>query len=460
MATRVFTHCSGDREQQRAAISDALQPRGGATRYSQDGRHRLIGAPAETYTRGGRRCGPPSAGRDTMQGTRTPYEGEYQPAAIAWRQPGGSVICSTRADAAMLDDVGRQPSRSPRRARNGNASAEAMRPRARRARRQSSARRRASRSLNVRSCTTGCRQPRDSRDDGRDTRVASPSSSNRDVLGRWPSRTSETATRAGSRSALRSSTLSGVVGPRASKQISRVGIGRVDVAAGIDDHRRAIDVVLEAEQVVVLVVAEAAGADDAVGDEQVVVVRAASRSCRRVENGAARRGGAGGARPSRGAIEAPPCRFPFAPLAGTARPVVARRTAPAAGPNRCRGSCGCHGAVSAQDVQPPIVGIADLRHQAVGPQHRRRENRSWRSAERGTAAGSGVPPRVGDARRAEKQFADEPMVRARTTRSRRRRAAPGRPFPARATCGTGGPTARREADRETRPPHRTGRRRC
>ena len=69
----------------------------------------------------------------------------------------------------------------------------------------------------------------------------------------------------------------GAVRHRTPEQVPGVGIGGVDVAAGIDDHRLAVHVVLEPQQVVVLVVAEPAGADDAVGDQQIVARVAASR---------------------------------------------------------------------------------------------------------------------------------------------------------------------------------------
>ena len=160
-----------------------------------------------------------------------------------------------------------------------------------------------------------------------------------------------------------------VVKRRTSKQVPRGGIRRVHVAAGIDDERRSRVVILERQLIVVLVIPEAVRADQAVGDEQTVAARAHHR-----DPGVRKQTSPLFTSPNRQRcpveIQAPPGGLPRPRGSGQRHP---RRLVE----HDCRRSkkmprilwrrC----SIRIELVQPSIVGIANLRHQAIGPCHRR-----------------------------------------------------------------------------------------
>jgi hypothetical protein len=162
-----------------------------------------------------------------------------------------------------------------------------------------------------------------------------------------------------------------IVGARAPHQIAHVGIRRVHVAARIDDDRLALSVIFEPEQIVVFVIAESVRTHDAIGDEQVVAPRAhhGHAGVWKVTNAVhERRGPHAGVR----RLEPPPHRFPGGPVVGQLTPF--RRTEEGIrGADEMPRILRIPRAVLAEDVEPAVVGIAHLWHQAVGPNGRREE---------------------------------------------------------------------------------------
>ena len=201
-----------------------------------------------------------------------------------------------------------------------------------------------------------------------------------------------------------------VVRRRPAKQVARIRIGRVDVAARIDEQRHAFHVIFEAEEVVVLVVAEPGGAHNAVRDDQVVATPAHHRHprARKVLQAIGRRRFH---RRDRHGIEAPPGGFPWGPFAAARRPFTAAQDG-GRGSEQVPRILGAPVAVAAQDMQPAVVGVSDLRHEAVRPLD------GCKIADHLPQAVAHVLGKrraleVGQAGCTEKQFGDQAMIRNR-----------------------------------------------
>src|SRR5262245_56887435 len=110
-----------------------------------------------------------------------------------------------------------------------------------------------------------------------------------------------------------------VVTTSAAKEVATLRIGRIDVAARIDEHWNTVDVKFEAELIVVFVIAESVSTDDAVSDDQVAARLTYDGQSGVSEMTHARDGGRHGSWHVTG-IEAPPRRFPWPTFAAERRP--------------------------------------------------------------------------------------------------------------------------------------------